>query len=98
MRSAVKFETKQAQRLYDSLLEHQAQMLASGEAARQLAESRRRFWKSTFWAFVAPPAIISALATGALAYVGAGLEQIVSFGGAGVATTLVGFLILYPRA
>lgn len=98
MKATVKFETRNAQRLHASLLEHHAQMLASGETARQLTDSRRRFWRSTFLAFVAPSAIISALITGVLMYFGAGLEQVVSVGGVGVLTTLVGFVILYPRA
>lgn len=98
MKRAIKFETREAQRAHASLLEHQAHLKASGEAARWLAEERRLFWKSTFRMFVAPLAIFFALFTGALAYFGAGLEQIVSVGGAGVVMTLVGFFILYPRA
>ncbi|WP_394475093.1 hypothetical protein [Ralstonia mannitolilytica] len=98
LKPTVKFETRKVQRMHASLLEHQAQMRASGEFARQLAESRRSFWKSTFLVFVAPSAIISAAITGGLAYFGAGLEQFVAVGGVGVFTTLVGFLILYPRA
>lgn len=95
--ATVNFETGKAKRLYPSLLEHQAQMLVSGEAARQLAERRRRFWRSTFFVFVGSPAILSALMTGMLMYFGAGLEQIASVGGVGALATLVGFLILYPH-
>jgi len=44
-----------------------------------------------------PVVMTSVLFTGAPAYFGAGLEQIVSVGGVGVIVTLAGFLILYPR-
>ncbi|MCD9230441.1 hypothetical protein ACPPTR_06115 [Ralstonia pseudosolanacearum] len=98
LKPAVKFETRKAQRLYASLLEHQAQMRASGELARELSESRRCFWKSTFLMCVTPLAIITALFTGALTYFGAGLEQTIFVGGVGAIMTLVGFLTLYPRA
>lgn len=98
MKRAVKFETPEVQRLHECLQEIQAQQKANGSTARWLAESRRHFWRSTFpWAVI-PIATTTALFIAAIAYSGGDAMRIVSVGGAGVITTLVGSLILYPRA
>lgn len=97
LRRTVKFETRTLQRLHASLLEHQAQLRASGELARQLAESRRSFWKSTFPIFVAPQVLVAGLVMGVVAYLGADIERIFTVGCVGVITTLVAFVILYPH-
>lgn len=98
LKPSVKLETKNGQRLHASLQEHQAQMHASGEIERQVADRRRRFWRSDFLMFVLPPAVVCALIAGWLTYSGAGTEQIAPVSGVGVFAALVGFVIFYPRA
>lgn len=97
-RPAVKFETRKGQRLYASLLEHQAEMLASGELARQLAESRRSFWRLTFPVILLPQVLLAGLVMVVAAYFGVDVERIITVGLVGIITTLVAFVILYPRA
>lgn len=83
--------------MYASLLEHQAEMQASGELARQLAENRRMFWRRTFPVMVLPQPLLAGLVMGVAAYFGVDVERIITVGLAGVVATLVAFLIMYPR-
>lgn len=96
MKRDLKFETPQGQRLYASLLEHQAQMERSGEAERWREKDRQFFWRFIFPYIVLPLNLLGALLVWVLVDVGADPERIVVTVGVDMFITMVFLIGFYP--
>lgn len=96
MKRNLRFESRQGQRLYASLLEHQAQMERSGEAERWRERDRQAFWRFFFPCVVLPVNLVAAILIGVLVYVGADPERIFVAAGVDIFITMVLVLGSYP--